>query len=105
MVVFSQDSCRRPGPAGEPQERCVPAAGRSGAAGGCARLLLDDCEHVPGREHKELVARVLHFCAAVLAVQHDIADLDVHRDALGTSVVEPAWSDGEYLAFLWLLLG
>src|SRR6185437_12368464 len=68
-------------------------------------LLLDDREHVAGGKHKVLIACVLHFGAAVLAVQHDIANLDVHRNALGASVVEPAWSNGDDLALLWLLLG
>src|SRR6266581_4447170 len=80
-------------------------AERSRALGtGLARtarvLLLDDSEHVTGREHQVLLARVLDLCAAVLAVQHDIAGLDVHGDALGASVIEPAWSDGDDLALL-----
>src|SRR5215469_10223298 len=70
-----------------------------------ARLLLDNREHVAGGEHEVLLARVLHFGAAVLAVKHDIANLDVHRNALGAGVVEPARSDGDDLALLWLLLG
>src|SRR5215472_4502788 len=70
-----------------------------------ARLLLDNREHVAGGEHEVLIACVLHFGAAVLAVKHDIANLDVHRNALGASVVEPAWSNGDDFAFLWLLLG
>src|SRR6266567_2948169 len=72
---------------------------------GPARLLLDDREHVTGGEHEVLLARVLHFGAAVLAVENDIASLDVHRDALGASVVEAAWADGDDLALLGLLLG
>src|SRR6204780_894298 len=59
-----------------------------------ARLLLDNCEHVTSGEHQVLVARVLHFGAAVLAVEHNIANFDVHGPALSASVAEPAWSAG-----------
>src|SRR6266566_7406231 len=84
-----------------PQENCAPVAPadpgrrvtRSRAPGtsraravGSARLLLDDPEHVPGREHQVLLARVLHFGAAVLAVQHLVADADIKRDALARVV-------------------
>src|SRR5260370_817165 len=68
-------------------------------------LLLDDGEHVTGGEHQVLLAPELHFGAAVLAVQHDIANFDVHGDALGASVVEPARADGDDLALLGLLFG
>ena len=44
-------------------------------------LLLDDREHVTGREHQVLLARVLDLGAAVLAVQHHVADLDVDGNA------------------------
>src|SRR6516162_9469172 len=39
-----------------------------------ALLLFDDGEDIAGGEHQVLLARVLHFGAAVLAVQHDVAD-------------------------------
>ena len=48
---------------------------------------------------------VLDLGAAVLAVEDDVADLDVERNALGALVVEPAGTDGEDLALLGLLLG
>src|SRR5277367_5412765 len=76
------------------------------AARGHARtleLLLDDREHVAGREHQVLLARVLHFGAAVLAVQHHVVDLDVDGDA-SALVVEPTRTDREELALLGLLL-
>src|SRR5215475_9936426 len=72
---------------------------------GSVLLLLDDRKHVAGGEYEVLLACILHFRAAVLAVEHDIANLDVHRNALGASVVEPAWADGDDFALLWLLLG
>src|SRR5579875_2278595 len=64
----------------------------------------DHGEHVTGGEDEVLLVRVLHLGAAVLAVQDGVADLDVHRDALGPGVVEPARPDGDDLALLWLLL-
>src|SRR6516165_6554769 len=67
------------------------------------QLLLDDREHVAGREHQVLLARVLHFRAAVLAVQHHVADLDVDGDA-SALVVETARAYREDLALLGLLL-
>src|SRR5258708_14485285 len=66
-------------------------------------LLLDDREHVAGREHQVLLARVLHFGAAVLAVQHLVADADIERDALAR-VVNTARANREDLALLGLLL-
>src|SRR6266705_1553443 len=68
-------------------------------------LLLDDGEHVTGGEHEVLLAAVLDFGAAVLAVQHDVADLHVHRDALGACIVEPARTHRDDFALLGLLLG
>src|SRR5690242_1317464 len=69
------------------------------------RLLLDDGEHVARGEHKELLARVLDLGAAVLAVQHHVADLDVDGHALGARVVEAARAHGQDFALLGLLLG
>src|SRR5215472_17890446 len=77
-----------------------PTTGGTGAL----LLLLDNREHVAGREHQVLLARVLHFRAAVLAVQDNVADLDVHGNALGARVVEAAGTDREDLALLGLLL-
>src|SRR5216684_751821 len=68
-------------------------------------LLLDDGEHVTSGEHQVLLAVVLHLRAAVLAVQHHVADLDIHRDALGAGIVEPARAHRKDFALLGLLLG
>src|SRR5579864_1647186 len=68
-------------------------------------LLLDDREHVTGREHEVLLARVLDLGAAVLAVQHHVADLDVDGYALGARIVETARANGKDFALLGLLLG
>src|SRR5215469_3658529 len=82
-----------------------PPVGRPGAAGRNRSLLLDDGEHVTGGEHQVLLAGVLDLGPAVLAVQHDVADLHVHRDALGACVVESARAHRKDLALLGLLLG
>src|SRR6201996_1855080 len=66
-------------------------------------LLLDDREHVTGREHQVLLARVLDFRAAVLAVQHHVADLNVDGNARAL-VVETTRANREDLALLGLLL-
>src|SRR5689334_22808065 len=68
-------------------------------------LLLDGGQHVAGGEHEVLLAAVLDLGAAVLAVQHHVADLDIHRDALGAGLVEPARAHRDDLALLGLLLG
>src|SRR6266700_6286287 len=101
-----------------PQENCAPVAPadpgrrvtRSRAPGtsraravGSARLLLDDREYVAGREHQVLLARVLHFGAAVLAVEHNVADADVDWHALAR-VVYTTRTNREDLALLGLLL-
>src|SRR6202167_5885470 len=98
LAVVS-DSCHRPGLASR------PTRGGAGRAGARPSLLLDDGEHVTGGEHQVLLAGVLDLGAAVLAVQHDVTDLDVHRDALGARVIEPARADRKDLALLGLLLG
>src|SRR5206468_189428 len=67
-------------------------------------LLLDDGEDVARREDEVLLTGVLDLGAAVLAVQDDVADLDVQRDAVAV-VVDPARADGEDSALLRLLLG
>src|SRR5689334_1022782 len=77
---------------------CQSRVGRRGAASGsrecgrCAVLLLDDREDVAGREDEVLLVVVLDLGAAVLAVDHDVADLDVERQAL--AVLEAAGADG-----------
>src|SRR4051812_24906309 len=71
----------------------------------CVRseLLLADREDVASRENEVLLAVVLHLGAAVLAVQHDVAGLDVERQAL--AVLEAARAHGQDDALLGLLLG
>src|SRR5580700_6006497 len=92
-----------------------PTVGTSAWAGGGAEpvacpagpraLLVDDGEHVAGGEHQVLLARVLHLGAAVLAVQHYVADLHVDRHSLGSRVVEATRAHGQDFALLGLLLG
>src|SRR6202035_1496482 len=69
------------------------------------RLLVDDGEYVARGEHEIIHVRVLHLGAAVLAVQHHIADLDVDRHSLGSRVVEATRAHGQDFALLGLLLG
>src|SRR5690606_5599921 len=64
-----------------------------------------DGEHVAGREHEVLLATELHLGPAVLAVEDDVALLDVKRDALLAVLVPVTRADREYLALLRLLLG
>src|SRR5690606_40005745 len=66
-------------------------------------LLLDDREDVAGREDEVLLVVVLDLGAAVLAVEYDVADLDVDRPALAL-VVDAAGADGDDGALLGLLL-
>src|SRR5690348_5219983 len=87
------------------QSACVRAPAAEGPRSARTRLLLDDGEHVARGEHKELLARVLDLGAAVLAVQHHVADLDVDGHALGARVVEAARAHGQDFALLGLLLG
>src|SRR6185437_8753070 len=89
--VLSQraDALRRPEPAG--------ARGHE--------LLVDDGEYVASGEHEVLLARVLHLGAAILAVQHHVADLDIDRHALGSRVVEATRTNRKDFALLGLLLG
>src|SRR5580658_6575223 len=97
-----------------PQPTVGASSWAGGGAGGLPRryrelllllLLLDDSEHVAGGEHQVLLARVLDLGAAVLAVQHDVADLDVDRHALGPCVVEATRAHRQDFALLGLLLG
>ena len=93
--------------------RCSDGCGTRRRCGGrrgcrwrcCNGGRLDDGEHVAGGEHEVLLARVLHLGAAVLAVQHDIPDLDVEGHALGARVVETAGAHRQDFALLGLLLG
>src|SRR3954464_1471918 len=78
---------------------------RSVAAGEAEALLLDDREHVAGGEDEVLLVVVLDLGAAVLAVDHDVTDLDVERHALGAVLVEAAGAHREDGALLRLLLG
>src|SRR5215467_3943414 len=66
--------------------------------------LLDDGEHVTRGEHEVFLAPVLDLGAAVLRVDHDVADLHVNRDAVAL-VVEAAGAHREDGALLRLLLG
>src|ERR1700733_3856861 len=68
-----------------------------------SELLLDNREHVAGREHQVLLTRVLDLRAAVLAVQHHVADLNVDGYA-GALVVETTRANRDDLALLGLLL-
>ena len=76
---------------------CSPGRRRDG-------LLLDDGEDVAGGQDEVLVAAVLDLGAAVLAVEDDVADGDVERNAVAV-VVDAARADGEDGALLGLLLG
>src|SRR6266542_2694647 len=68
--------------------------GAAGADWRYAELLLDDREHVARGQDQVLLAGVLDLGAAVLGVQHHVADV----------VVEAARADGQDGALLWLLL-
>src|SRR5947208_7505075 len=73
------------------------APSKSWSRAGAVRigLLLDDREDVARRQHEVLLAGVLDLGAAVLAVEDDVADLDVERDTVAV-VVDPAGTDGEH---------
>src|SRR5690606_16624353 len=62
----------------------------------------DDREHVAGRQHEVLVGAELHLGAAVLAVQHAVADGDVERNAVAV-VIDATGAHGHDLALLGLL--
>src|SRR5215210_5394133 len=66
-------------------------------------LLLDDREHVAGREDEVVLAIVLDLGTAVLAVDHGVADADVERHA--RTVLETARANGKDSPLLGLLLG
>src|SRR5690606_16699524 len=83
-----------------PPARCHTLLGRMFRG-----LLLDDREQVASGEHQVLLTVVLDLGAAVLAVEDDVALLDVQRDALVALVVPAARAHGQDLALLRLLLG
>src|SRR6266496_1001664 len=66
-------------------------------------LLFEDREDVARGQHEVLLAGVLDLGAAILAVEHDVADRNVERDAVAV-VVEAAGADGDNSALLWLFL-
>src|SRR5687767_2647537 len=68
------------------------SASRSGSVAEWS-LLLDDREHVAGREDEEVLAVVLDLGAAVLAVDHDVTDGDVERHA--RAVLESTRTDSQ----------
>jgi hypothetical protein len=67
-------------------------------------VLLEDGEDVPGVEDEVLLAAVLDLGAAVLAVEHGVADGDVERNPLLAFVVPATRADREDGALLGLLL-
>jgi len=68
-------------------------------------LLLDDRQNVASRQQQVLLAVVLDLGAAVLAVNHDVPDLDVQRDALFAILVEATGANCQDGTLLGLLLG
>src|SRR5204863_689452 len=84
--------------------RSAPAPGRCPQWIASSWSLLDDCEHVPGGEHQVLLAGPLDLGAAVLRVDHRVADLHVDRHPVAL-VVEPARAYSQDGALLRLLLG
>src|SRR5688572_8774351 len=63
------------------------------------RLADDDCEHVARRQHEVVLAAELHLGAAVLGVDHLVADGDVERHAVAV-VVDATGADRHDLALL-----
>src|SRR5215468_3993807 len=84
--------------------KAPPRCPGTGRRGGAFRSLLDDCEDVAGGEYEVLLTGVLDLGAAVLGVDHGVADLDVDRHPV-TLVVETAGAHSEDGALLRLLLG
>src|SRR3954468_24170465 len=72
--VLSQHACRH---AHRPRRRGLRRIAGRPAARARGLLLFDDGEYVARGEHEELLAGVLDLGAAVLAVQHHVADLDI----------------------------
>src|SRR6185312_7852703 len=86
-----------------PPRKSPEVTGISGAEHEC--LLVDDCQHVAGREDQVLLAVVLDLGAAVLAVDDDVALRDVQRNPLLTVLIPAAGANCDDGAFLRLLLG
>src|SRR3954453_4090946 len=84
--------------------RTSPAVtGISGAEYVC--LLVDDSQHVAGREDQVLLAAVLDLGAAVLAVDDGVAFGNVQGDPLLAILVPAAGANCDDGAFLRLFLG
>src|SRR4051812_22123204 len=84
--------------------RTSPAVtGISGAEYVC--LLVDDSQHVAGREDQVLLAVVLDLGAAVLAVDHDVAFGHVQWNPLLAILIPAAGANCDDGAFLRLFLG
>lgn len=69
-----------------------------------ALVSAEDGQDVTSGDDKVILALVVHLGAAVLGVQHLVADLDIHRDALAL-VVTTARANGQDFTLLRLLLG
>src|SRR5699024_3870546 len=76
----------------------------SGLHGATGESLLDDRQDVAGRKDQQVITAVTDLGAAVLAVDHGVANCDVQRDAVAV-VVDPARANSQDLAFLRLLFG
>src|SRR6478752_377019 len=68
-------------------------------------LLLDLGQHVAAGEDQEILAVDGDLGAAVLAVEHDVAFVDVEGEVLALVVAPAAGADSEHCALLRLLLG
>src|SRR6478609_12157237 len=68
-------------------------------------LLLDLGQHVAAGEDQEILAVDGDLGAAVLAVEHDVAFVDVEGEVLALVVAPAAGADSEHGALLRLLLG
>src|SRR5215213_1237426 len=79
--------------------------GHGDLRGGHGCLLVDDCQHVAGGENQVLLAVVLDFGAAVLAVDDDVTLGHVQRNPLLAILVPAAGANCDDGAFLRLLLG
>src|SRR5690625_1621780 len=87
-----------------PTGRSRPSPGRQKVRMALSASPLNDGEHVARREDEQVVAVVRHLGAAVLRVEHDVADRDVERNALLPVFVVPTRADGHDGALLGLLL-
>src|SRR3954454_15936901 len=86
-----------------PPRKSPVVTGISGAGHEC--LLVDDCQHVAGRQDQVLLAVVLDLGAAVLAVDDDVTFGHVQRNPLLAILIPAAGADCDDGAFLRLLLG